>query len=123
MRVKLLATTMRMLADQVSRPGTFLVSATRLGGRHGYDAAGATSVMGGAVAGFTKALARERDEVLVKVVDFPPSRKTAALAELLLDETLRDPGAVEVGYADELRWTVGLTERSGPERPGARAHG
>ena len=41
--------------------GTFLVAATRLGGRHGYDAAGATSVMGGAVTGFTKALARERE--------------------------------------------------------------
>jgi NAD(P)-dependent dehydrogenase (short-subunit alcohol dehydrogenase family) len=117
-RVKLLATTMRELADQVSRPGTFLVSATRLGGRHGYDAAGATSVMGGAVAGFTKALARERDEVLVKVVDFAPSRKTAALAELLLDETLCDPGAVEVGHADGLRWTVGLAER--PAEPPAR---
>ena len=116
MRVKLLATAMRVLADQVSGPGTFLVSATRLGGRHGYDAAGATSVMGGAVAGFTKALARERDEALVKVVDFAPSRKTAALAELLLDETLRDPGAVEVGHADELRWTVGLAERP-PEHP------
>ena len=45
-RVKLLATTMRALADDVSRPGTFLVAATRLGGRHGYDAAGATSVDG-----------------------------------------------------------------------------
>ena len=48
-RVKLLATTMRALADEVSAAGTFLVAATRLGGRHGYDAAGATSVMGGAV--------------------------------------------------------------------------
>ena len=56
MRVKLLAAAMRALAarDRSSSP------ATRLGGRHGYDAAGATSVMGGAVTGFTKALARER---------------------------------------------------------------
>ena len=37
--------------------------------------------MGGAVTGFTKALAREREDALVKAVDFAPSRKTAALAE------------------------------------------
>ena len=51
MRVKQLAETMRDLP-----PETFLISATRLGGRHGYDAAGAQSTMGGAVTGFTKAL-------------------------------------------------------------------
>ncbi len=116
-RVKLLATTMRALAEQVSAPGTFLVSATRLGGRHGYEAEGAMSVMGGGVAGFTKALAREREQALVKAVDFPPSRKTAALADLLLEETLRDPGAVEVGHAQELRWTVGLAEREAEPDP------
>ncbi len=119
-RVKLLATTMRALADDVSAAGTFLVAATRLGGRHGYDVAGATSVMGGAVTGFTKALARERADALVKVVDFEPSRKTTALAELLVSETLRDPGAVEIGHADELRWTVGLAEREADPDP-ARA--
>ena len=39
-RVKLLAATMRALAEQVAATGTFLVAATRLGGRHGYDAGG-----------------------------------------------------------------------------------
>ncbi len=111
-RVKLLAIAMRALAEQVGTAGTFLVSATRLGGRHGYDADGATSVLGGAVTGFTKALSRERPDALVKAVDFAPSRKTAALADVLLEETLRDPGAVEVGHADDLRWSVGLVERS-----------
>ena len=38
--------------------------------------------MGGAVTGFTKALARERADALVKAVDFAPSRKTAALADV-----------------------------------------
>jgi NADP-dependent 3-hydroxy acid dehydrogenase YdfG/acyl carrier protein len=109
-RVKLLAVTMRALAGDVGAGGTFLVSATRLGGRHGYDAAGATSVLGGAVSGFTKALARERPDALVKNVDFTASRKTKALADLLIAETLNDPGAVEIGYADGLRWTVGLIE-------------
>jgi NAD(P)-dependent dehydrogenase (short-subunit alcohol dehydrogenase family) len=93
-------------------PEAFLVAATRLGGRHGYGADGATSVLGGAVTGFTKALARERDGALVKAVDFAPSRRTAALADLLVDETLHDPGAVEIGHADDLRWTVGLAEQA-----------
>ncbi len=110
-RVKLLAATMRALADDVKDPGTFLVSATRLGGRHGADTAGARSVMGGAVTGFTKALARERDDALIKAVDFPPSRQTAGLADALIDETLRDPGAIEIGHADGLRWTVSLVEQ------------
>ncbi len=37
------------------RAGRFLVSATRLGGLHGYGDAGATAPLGGAVTGFTKA--------------------------------------------------------------------
>ena len=36
-RVKSLYATMRVLYEQVAAPGTFLVSATRLGGQHGYD--------------------------------------------------------------------------------------
>jgi NAD(P)-dependent dehydrogenase (short-subunit alcohol dehydrogenase family) len=119
-RVKLLAAMMRALAGQVEREGTFLVSATRLGGRHGYDRDGSTSVLGGAVSGFTKALARERENVLVKVVDFAAGRKKAALADVLIDETLRDPGAVEIGYADDLRWSVALVEREAEPDP-ARA--
>ncbi len=113
LRVKLLAIAMRALAEQ----DPFLISATRLGGRHGYDADGATSVMGGAVSGFTKALGREREETLVKAVDFPASRKTAALAGLLVEETLRDPGAVEIGHADDLRWTVTLVQEEVEPQP------
>jgi NAD(P)-dependent dehydrogenase (short-subunit alcohol dehydrogenase family) len=82
-----------------------------LGGRHGYDRPGATSALGGAVTGFTKALAREREHALVKAVDFAASRKKAALADILVDETLHDPAAIEIGYADDLRWSVGLVER------------
>jgi NAD(P)-dependent dehydrogenase (short-subunit alcohol dehydrogenase family) len=90
--------------------GTFLVSATRLGGYHGYDEAGAIAPLGGAVTGFTKAYRRERTDVLVKAVDFAVSRKTASLADALIEETLRDPGAIEVGRADGRRWAVGLRE-------------
>jgi NAD(P)-dependent dehydrogenase (short-subunit alcohol dehydrogenase family) len=92
----------------------FLVSATRLGGRHGYDAAGAVAPMGGAVTGFTKSYKKERPDTLVKAVDFPASRKTAAIADVLLEETLRDPGAVEVGRIDGQRWGVGFSEVAFP---------
>jgi hypothetical protein len=103
---------MRGLDEQIARPDTFLVSATRLGGMHGYDAAGATALMGGAVAGFTKTYKRERPETLVKAVDFEPNRKALEIADLLVDETLRDPSAVEIGYTSDQRWTVGLEEQS-----------
>ena len=122
-RVKLLAIAMRCLGEQIGPEGTFLVAGSRLGGRHGYDAAGATSAMGGAVTGFVKALAREREDALVKAVDFPPSRKTAAIAETLIEETLRDPGAVEVGHAEDLRWSVGLERARRPSGDPDRALG
>ena len=116
-RAKLLYRTLRHLYELVGEPGTFLVSATRLGGRHGYDDAGAVAPMGGAVAGITKTFKRERPEALVKAVDFAPSRKTAALADTLIAETERDPGVVEVGRHEGLRYSVALEERPAPETP------
>jgi NAD(P)-dependent dehydrogenase (short-subunit alcohol dehydrogenase family)/acyl carrier protein len=109
-RVKLLASAMRVLYDDLAEPGRFLVSGTRLGGRLGYDEAGAQGVLGGAVSGFTKALARERAEATVKVVDVATDADPALVAGWLVAETLRDPGVVETGYADGLRWSVGLAE-------------
>jgi acyl transferase domain-containing protein/acyl carrier protein len=117
-RVKLLYATMRHLYDRVGGPGTFLVAATRMGGCHGYDLEGALAPMGGAVTGFGKAFKRERPDALVKVVDVEPSRQRAVLADRLIDETLADPGAVEIGYQDGLRWTVGLRETALPAEPG-----
>ncbi|GAB3888609.1 hypothetical protein GCM10029964_056580 [Kibdelosporangium lantanae] len=108
-RVKDLYATMRQVSAE--NPGPFLVAATRLGGRHGYDDNGAYAPLGGAVTGFAKAYGRERPEALVKAVDFAPQANPEAVAELLVDETLRDPGAVEVGHVDGLRWTVTLAER------------
>ncbi|MGA5299591.1 SDR family NAD(P)-dependent oxidoreductase [Nucisporomicrobium flavum] len=109
-RVRALYTTMRRLYDG----SPFLVTATRMGGYHGYDEAGATCPLGGAVTGFAKAYRRERPGALVKAVDFAAGRKTAAPADRLVDETLRDPGCVEVGYADGRRWGVGLADRPFP---------
>jgi acyl transferase domain-containing protein len=118
-RVKSLYTTMRALYDQIAAPDTFLVSATRLGGQHGYDEAGAVAPMGGAVAGFTKTYKRERPDAFVKVVDFEAERNPAEVAEALVAETLCDPGAIEIGYKGGLRWTVSLEEQSAADgKPG-----
>ncbi len=122
-RVKLLYAAMRALYESVAAPGTFLVSATRLGGRHGYDEAGATAALGGAVCGFTKTYKRERPEALVKVVDFGTGAGPDEVAGLLLAETLRDPGAVELGHADGLRASVALVEQERAPEGGGLALG
>ncbi|MGB8022137.1 MAG: SDR family NAD(P)-dependent oxidoreductase, partial [Candidatus Nanopelagicales bacterium] len=97
------------LFHDVTEDKPFLVTASRLGGYHGYTPDGATCPMGGSVVGFAKSYKRERMDVLVKAVDFPVSRKTSALADTLIDEALKDPGCVEVGYADDRRWGVGFS--------------
>ncbi len=111
-QVKLLFQVAKVLYDSLDRADSFLVAGTRLGGRHGYDEAGAWAPLGGGVSGFTKALKRERPASLIKVVDFEPSRATAAPADRLIEETLRDPGSVEVGYFGAERWGVGLREEA-----------
>ncbi|MGI9648276.1 MAG: SDR family NAD(P)-dependent oxidoreductase, partial [Acidimicrobiia bacterium] len=110
-RVKLLFTTMRSVYDAVGEPGTFLVSATRLGGRHGYDAGGAAAPLGGAVTGFSKTYKRERPDATVKAVDFPATQKRKSIARALIAETLHDPGVVEVGHEGGHRWTITLSEQ------------
>jgi 3-oxoacyl-(acyl-carrier-protein) synthase/NAD(P)-dependent dehydrogenase (short-subunit alcohol dehydrogenase family)/acyl carrier protein len=112
--VKLLHAAMRAIVrSQEHAP--FLLSATRLGGRFGYDEQGALSPIGGAVCGFTKAYKREHPEAVVKVADFPEGGKPAAILQALLGELEYDPGIVEVGYFDEKRWTIGLQEQPWPE--------
>ncbi len=116
-RIKNLYATMRTLYASISGPGRFLVTATRLGGLHGYGDSAATAPAGGAVVGFAKAYAVEqglRDAgrgLLVKAVDFEPGRKTAEPAEQLIAETLYDPGVIEVGYRGGLRFSVTLAEQ------------
>jgi NAD(P)-dependent dehydrogenase (short-subunit alcohol dehydrogenase family) len=121
-RVKNLYTAMRILYESVAGPGRFLVSATRLGGLHGYGPEGASAPMGGAVTGFTKAynieqgMREEGKGTLVKAVDFEVSRRTAEPADMLIAETLSDPGAVEIGYANGQRFAITLEEQ--PARDG-----
>uniref|UniRef100_Q022P4 Beta-ketoacyl synthase n=1 Tax=Solibacter usitatus (strain Ellin6076) TaxID=234267 RepID=Q022P4_SOLUE len=112
LRLKSFYRMMRVLYDQISGAGSFLISATGLGGQHGYNKEGATAPMGGAVTGFTKAYKRERPDALVKAVDFEAGRSADEIADLLIQETLRDPGAIEIGYRDGQRWTVGLEQRT-----------
>ncbi|HEX2785119.1 MAG TPA: SDR family oxidoreductase, partial [Ilumatobacteraceae bacterium] len=120
-RVMLLASAMRQLYGDVAPRGTFLVSATRLGGHHGYDSAGARAPMGGAVTGFTKAFARERPDALVKAVDFGSDEVPAIIAQLLVAETLQDSGAVEIGRADGQRWSVTLVDELAIDGGAARS--
>jgi NAD(P)-dependent dehydrogenase (short-subunit alcohol dehydrogenase family) len=102
------------LFHEVIEAKPFLVTGSRLGGQHGYGATGATAPLGGTVVGFAKSYKRERADVLVKAVDFPASRKTAALADTLIAEALADPGCVEIGHLDDLRWGVGLSTQPFP---------
>ncbi len=106
-RVLLLHGAARGLYETLN-PGCFVIAATRMGGQHGYGAAGASNSVGGAVSGFVKTLRRERPDLLAKVVDFEDGASAEMIARALLDETERDPGAVEIGYAGGLRVTVGL---------------
>jgi NAD(P)-dependent dehydrogenase (short-subunit alcohol dehydrogenase family)/acyl carrier protein len=118
-RVKLLAAAMRSLYEQVASSGTFLVVGTRMGGHHGYDDGGATAPMGGAVTGFAKTYKRERPNCLVKAVDLATTAGAGAIAAALIEETERDPGAVEVGRQNDLRWAIGLQEQAVEDgRPG-----
>jgi acyl transferase domain-containing protein/NAD(P)-dependent dehydrogenase (short-subunit alcohol dehydrogenase family) len=106
-RVLLLHGAARGLYETLN-PGCFVITATRMGGQHGYGPGGAGNPVGGAVTGFTKTLRRERPDLLAKAVDFEDGASAEMIARALLDETERDPGAVEIGYAGGLRVTVGL---------------
>jgi len=110
LRVKRLAGVVRALYTRLAEPGTFVIAATRMGGAHGYDAAGAGAPLGGAVAGFIKALARERDTAVCKVVDFADGATPPAIADALIGEALADPGAVELGRRHDRRLAIGLRE-------------
>jgi acyl transferase domain-containing protein/acyl carrier protein len=113
-RVKALYAASRALYGQIDTKGRFLLAATRLGGQHGYDAEGAFAPLGGAVTGFVKAFSRERPEALVKAVDFAAGEDPAVVAYRLIEETLRDRSAVDVGYKNDLRWTIGLADVPAP---------
>jgi NAD(P)-dependent dehydrogenase (short-subunit alcohol dehydrogenase family) len=108
--VRTLRALARSLYGQFEKPGSFFVTATRMGGTLGYGSRPCAAPGAGAESGLTKAFARERPSALVKVVDFEPDAPADAIAQILCDEIERDPGAVEVGHAGGLRWGVTLLE-------------
>jgi malonyl CoA-acyl carrier protein transacylase/NADP-dependent 3-hydroxy acid dehydrogenase YdfG/acyl carrier protein len=122
-RVKRLAAASRALYESLDATDSFIVTATRNGGAHGYDERGAISVMAGAVSGFTKALARERPAALVKVLDVEAGSQPAEVASTLVDETLHDRGVVEIGRMSAVRLSIELDERAAPPADPAHALG
>ena len=108
-RLYSLVTIMKALPE-----GTFLVCATRLGGLHGYSAEGACAPLGGVVSGFAKAIAREREKTFVKIVDFEATATPAVIASRLIEETLQDPGALEIGWENDLRYGIATLEHPLP---------
>lgn len=92
-------------------PESFLICATHMGGLHGYGADGASAPMGGAVSGFAKAMGIERPNLFVKVVDFAEDETPSRMAKLLIEETLVDAAAVEIGWRGEQRFGIALLER------------
>ncbi|WP_299024268.1 type I polyketide synthase [uncultured Thermanaerothrix sp.] len=94
-----------------SLPGElFVVAATRLDGRHGFSGEPLAAPLGGLVSGLVKAVAWERANALVKVVDFAPQAEAAEIAVQLIEELLYDPGIVEVGRYQGQRYGVTLVE-------------
>lgn len=89
----------------------FLISATRLGGLHAALPGEVPAPLGGAVSGFTKAYAWEHPHTLVKVIDFEAGVGATAVAARLCEETTADPGAVEIGWENDLRYTLSLEEQ------------
>lgn len=93
---------------------TFLIAATNTGGLHGYNQESMHST-GGGVSGFCKALAQERPDTLIKVIDFESSTAPDTIASQLLAETLRDPAVAEVGT--EFGQRFGFSVREAEWRP------
>ena len=116
-RVKSLYTTMCTLFEQIAAPGTFLVSATALGGQHGYDEAGADAPLGGAVAGFTKTYKRERTAPWLRQWISEPGEIRSRLPTPGRG-TLRDPGAVEIGYKNDCAGRLDFKSSPWPMLPG-----
>lgn len=89
----------------------FLISATRCGGLNGYETQGARSPLGGLVSGFTKALAWERPQSLIKVVDFETDAAKSDVAACLVGETGSDLAVIEVGWKGSQRFGFLLVDQ------------
>jgi malonyl CoA-acyl carrier protein transacylase len=95
-------------AEAAQSGSAFLLTPTGLGGHLGYDDAPATAlerVGNGGILGFSKCLAIEWPEMMVRTVDVDPSLAEEDIAEILLGEVADPEGPIEVGYCGNLRVT------------------
>ncbi len=102
-RVEVLFDLMKVLPEKA-----FLLTGTRMGGLLGL--LNPINPMGGAISGFTKALARERSDVLIKTVDFEAGVSATLVASRLLEETLHDASVAEIGWEADLRYSAALVD-------------
>ena len=87
-----------------SHAGAFVV-ATAQDGRLGTESG---TLLGAALAGHAKALARERTEELVKAIDLDPAEGAEAMADALLSELQSGNAAAEVGLRKGARYEPDL---------------
>ncbi len=87
-----------------------LVAATALGGDFGF-AGRALTVEGGALTGLLKAIRREFDGLIVKVVDGLPEESPARVVDAIFAELASGTPAVEVGYVRGQRRIVRAVPR------------
>ncbi|MGF1511223.1 MAG: aminotransferase class I/II-fold pyridoxal phosphate-dependent enzyme [Myxococcota bacterium] len=103
------------LASRLSAPRIAVLTA--LGGRLGLERGPllTRNLVQAALAGYTKALARERPRDAIKTVDLDPGASATANASFVLDEILSGARDLEVGSADGRRLTPALVP-AGPAR-------
>jgi malonyl CoA-acyl carrier protein transacylase len=107
-RVEVLFDLMKVLPEKA-----FLLTGTRMGGLLGL--LNPINPLGGAISGFTKALARERSDVLIKTVDFEAEASATLVASWLLEETLHDASVAEIGWESDLRYSAALVDEPAKE--------
>ncbi len=105
------------LARRLPEEPSCFVTVTALGGRFGFDALPAQKLGQVAALGFTKALAKEWPDALVKAIDVEPDAAAEGLAELLFEELRSGDRQVEVGYVGAERAGVALRPAQGAPAP------
>ena len=93
---------------------TCYVAVTSMGGDFGFLGDGG-NVMGGATAGFLKALKQELPGPVIKVIDFEPSTSHWVLAETVARELEEGSERTEIGYMAGRRFVVGMRRADFPE--------
>lgn len=84
----------------------FLIAVTKSDGQHGYGEGSQDLTLNGGITGFCKSVAREKADLLVKVVDFMQDADLGFIAEQTVREVSLDPTVVEVGRHGKERMTV-----------------